>query len=162
MGHFTPFNAPDTTLLMASFIYTCSVEAFLIYLYQIRNCFTVPLQPPPVLTKQKRISPNLTDLRTGKECFNQTFSANFSSHFTYRSPFNFLLPPGNEAQKRSRLERFKDRSPQGAFSLHLGTCCPCPEEGAMLGLRELLLVLIPILIALTQRDRKISQSQKAI
>lgn len=66
-------------------------------------------------------------------------------------------------RKRSRLERFKDRSPYGLWVLPiLRPVALALEKEPILGLMELVLVLLPILIVLTYRDMKISQSQKAI
>lgn len=130
--------------------YTWSVEAvFWLNLYQIRKYSIVPLQPPTILTKQKRSSKKFTYIGAGKECFNPTIFANFSSHVISRSPFNFLLLLSNEVQKRSRLERIKERSPQVLWVLHiLGLVALALEKEPILGVRELL-VLLPILIVLT-------------
>lgn len=76
---------------------------------------------------------------------------------------SFCFLQAMRLRKRSRLERFKDRSPYGLWGLPiLRPVVLALEKEPILGLTELVLVLLPILIVLTYRDMKINQSQKAI
>lgn len=131
--------------------YTWSVEA-VFWLNQIRKYSIMPLQPHTVSTEQERIIKKLTYIGAGKEFFNQTIFANFSSHIISGSPFNFLLPLSNEVQKK-RLERIKERSPQVLWVLHIsGLVALALEKEPILGVRGLL-ILLPILIVLTETGK---------
>lgn len=122
MWHFIPFSKGKKCTcynFTNSFICLIPEAVYWLNLYQTRKYSIVPLQPPTILNKQERISKKLTYIGAGKECFNQTIVANFSSHVISISPFNFLLLLSNEVQKRSRLKRIKEKSPQVFWILYI-------------------------------------------